>query len=80
MKDEDLDMALIKVLYTVSFIEKVLETNAGIFYNAEVRAEQSNVFYVNRKDNLRNHVLEQLDKSGLDRIIDVRIIETKEVD
>jgi len=83
MKDEDLEMILIKVAYSVTFRVGFLETEMGVFQNATVTANDSNVFYIDRKDNIKNHVVNQLQKASIseeDEIIDVRILKTIEVD
>ncbi len=82
MKDET-EMMLVKVAYSVTFRVGFLETEMGVFQNATVTANDSNVFYIDRKDNIKNHVVDQLQKASIseeDEIIDVRILRTIEVD
>ncbi len=76
MRDET-EMMLLRVAYTITFRVRFLETDMGTFENATVSANHSNVFYMDKKANIKNHVLTELQKSAEDdEIIDIRILKT----
>ncbi len=80
MKDDD--KVMIRIKYEVTLRVNVVETGMGVFDNAIITADQVNIFYVRRDDNMRKHVITQLENCETedDKVIDVRILKMEELD